>query len=79
VATAAVILVETVPPAIVGVLLLGDSTRHGMAALAVTGFVIALAGAVLLARFGEAGGGHKSGAPEPARDTPRPADVGAGP
>ncbi|HEX3490342.1 MAG TPA: hypothetical protein VHU92_13410, partial [Streptosporangiaceae bacterium] len=30
VATAAVVLAETVPPAVVGVLLLGDSTRHGM-------------------------------------------------
>jgi len=57
VATAAVILVETVPPAIVGVLLLGDSTRHGLAGLAIAGFVIALAGAVALARFGDAGGG----------------------
>lgn len=81
VATAAVILVETVPPAIVGVLLLGDGTRHGMAGAAVAGFVIALAGAVLLARFGEARGGQPGDAPARAagRDTPRPADVGAGP
>jgi drug/metabolite transporter (DMT)-like permease len=55
VATAAVVLAETVPPAIVGVLFLGDSTRHGLAGLAVAGFVLAVACAVALARFGEAG------------------------
>jgi drug/metabolite transporter (DMT)-like permease len=55
VATAAVVLAETVPPAIVGVLFLGDSTRHGLAGLAVAGFVLAVACAVTLARFGEAG------------------------
>jgi len=56
VATASVILFETIPPAIVGVLLLGDTTRPGMTGLAVTGFVLALASATALARFGEAGG-----------------------
>jgi drug/metabolite transporter (DMT)-like permease len=56
VATAAVILVETVPPAIVGVLLLGDTTRPGMTGLAIAGFVMALVSAVALARFGEASG-----------------------
>jgi drug/metabolite transporter (DMT)-like permease len=55
VATAAVILFETIPPAIVGILLLGDKTRHGMADLAAVGFVLALVSAVALARFGEAG------------------------
>jgi drug/metabolite transporter (DMT)-like permease len=55
VATAAVVLAETVPPALVGVLFLGDSTRHGLAGLAVVGFVLAVACAVALARFGEAG------------------------
>src|SRR6202035_3688085 len=55
VATAAVVLAETVPPAVVGVLFLGDSTRHGLAGLAVAGFVLAVACAVALARFGEAG------------------------
>src|SRR5580700_6343392 len=53
VATAAVVLAETVPPAVVGVLFLGDSTRHGLAGLAVAGFVLAVACAVALARFGE--------------------------
>ena len=55
VATASVILFETVPPAIVGVLLLGDTTRPGMTGLAVAGFVLALTSAIALARFGEAG------------------------
>jgi drug/metabolite transporter (DMT)-like permease len=56
VATALVILVETVPPAVVGVALLGDNTRPGMAGLAAAGFVLALVSAIALARFGEAGG-----------------------
>jgi drug/metabolite transporter (DMT)-like permease len=56
VATASVILFETIPPAIVGVLLLGDTTRPGLTGLAVAGFVLALASAIALARFGEAGG-----------------------
>jgi drug/metabolite transporter (DMT)-like permease len=55
VATAAVVLAETVPPAIVGVVFLGDTTRHGLAGLAVAGFALAVVGAVALARFGEAG------------------------
>jgi drug/metabolite transporter (DMT)-like permease len=55
VATAAVVLVETVPPAIVGVVFLGDHTRHGLRGLAAAGFVLAVASAVALARFGEAG------------------------
>ena len=55
VATAAVILLETVPPAFVGVLFLGDKTRPGMVGPAVAGFILALVSAVALARFGEAG------------------------
>jgi hypothetical protein len=55
VATASVILFETIPPAVVGVLLLGDTTRRGMADLAAAGFVLALVSAIALARFGEAG------------------------
>lgn len=55
VATAAVVLVETVPPAIVGIIFLGDTTRHGLAGVAMSGFILAVASAVALARFGEAG------------------------
>ena len=69
VATASVILLETVPPAIVGVLLLGDTTRPGEEGLAIAGFLLALVSAVALARFGEAGS-----PPGPARQAgPRPA------
>lgn len=54
-ATAAVVIAETVPPALVGVIFLGDTTRHGLAAVAVLGFILAVVCAVALARFGEAG------------------------
>ncbi len=53
VATAAVVLVETVPPAIVGILLLGDHTRRGLTGVAVLGFILAVVCAVALARFGQ--------------------------
>ena len=72
VATASVIILETVPPALVGVLLLGDSTRPGMTGLAIAGFLLALISAVALARFGEAarapgdtGGDRGGGVPGP--------------
>jgi drug/metabolite transporter (DMT)-like permease len=55
VATAAVILLETVPPALIGVLFLGDTTRPGMVGPAIAGFGMALISAIALARFGEAG------------------------
>ncbi len=61
VATAAVVLAETVPPAVVGVVFLGDTTRHGLTGLAVAGFVLAVACAVALARFGEAGEPSQAG------------------
>ena len=61
VATSAVVLAETLPPAVVGVLFLGDTTRHGLAPLAVVGFALAVASAVMLARFGEAE--HEPGRP----------------
>ncbi|HEY3977955.1 MAG TPA: hypothetical protein VGM79_11840 [Streptosporangiaceae bacterium] len=54
VATAAVVLAETMPPAVVGVLLLGDATRHGLEGIAILGFLLAVFCAVALARFGEA-------------------------
>jgi drug/metabolite transporter (DMT)-like permease len=73
VATSAVVLAETLPPAVVGVLFLGDTTRHGMTPVAVIGFALAVASAVMLARFGEAdhstapSGGHEEGqSPQPA-------------
>ncbi len=54
VATAAVVLSETVPPAIIGVIFLGDQTRRGLSVVAWGGFFLAVASAVMLARFGEA-------------------------
>jgi drug/metabolite transporter (DMT)-like permease len=54
-ATAGVVLAETMPPAVVGVIFLGDTTRHGLAAVAALGFILAVVCAVALARFGEAG------------------------
>jgi drug/metabolite transporter (DMT)-like permease len=72
VATAAMVLVETVPPAIVGVMFLGDTTRHGLTGVAVSGFILAVASAVALARFGEAGEQPHAGAEgEAARDRSR--------
>lgn len=52
-ATAAMVIGETVWPGVFGVVWLGDTTRHGFAPLAVAGFVVCVAGAVVLARFGE--------------------------
>ncbi|MFE7774166.1 hypothetical protein ACFU5O_09735 [Streptomyces sp. NPDC057445] len=52
-ATAGLVLTETLLPSAVGVVWLGDRTREGMAWLAITGFVISVAGALALARFGE--------------------------
>ena len=54
VATAAVVLAETLPPAVIGVVFLGDRTRPGLEPAAITGFLLAVASAVMLARFGEA-------------------------
>jgi drug/metabolite transporter (DMT)-like permease len=54
VATAAVVLAETTPPAIVGVIFLGDTTRHGLTGVAALGFGLAVVCALALARFGEA-------------------------
>ncbi|WP_459754228.1 hypothetical protein [Streptomyces sennicomposti] len=53
-ATAGMVLGETLGPAAVGVVWLGDRTRDGLAWLAVLGFAVAVAGALALARFGEA-------------------------
>lgn len=51
--TAAVVVAETAVPAVVGVLIFGDTTRAGLAPLAVVGFGLSVAGALALARFGE--------------------------
>ncbi len=43
---------QTTGPAIVGYLALGDHVRHGFGAIAVVGFILAVAGAVSLTRHG---------------------------
>jgi uncharacterized membrane protein len=52
-ATGPLVVLETVAPALVGLLLLGDAPRPGWGSVAVAGFVLAVAGAVSLARHGE--------------------------
>jgi len=53
-ATAGLVIGETIGPAAVGVVWLGDRTREGLEWLAVLGFLVAVVGALALARFGEA-------------------------
>jgi drug/metabolite transporter (DMT)-like permease len=53
VATAAMVIGETVGPALVGVLLLGDRPRPGLTPLALTGYALSLLAALSLARFGD--------------------------
>jgi drug/metabolite transporter (DMT)-like permease len=84
VATAAVVLAETLPPAVVGVIFLGDTTRPGLEPAAFAGFLLAVASAVMLARFGEAdrAGGHAHGpdqAPAPGVPAPRASAPGSAP
>ena len=57
--TAAMVITQTALPAVVGAALLGDEVRDGFGLLAVVGFVLALAGALGLARF-------EAGVPQPA-------------
>ncbi len=52
-ATAPVVVGETIAPALVGILLLGDQPRPGWGWVGAVGFVLAVAGAVGLARHGE--------------------------
>ncbi|MCA6093322.1 hypothetical protein LE181_14260 [Streptomyces sp. SCA3-4] len=52
-ATAALVVGETVLPGIIGVVWLGDTSRAGFAWMAVLGFLLAVAGAVAVAWFGE--------------------------
>ncbi|WP_405663407.1 hypothetical protein [Streptomyces sp. RK9] len=61
-ATAGMVIGETIGPALVGVVWLGDRTREGLGWLAILGFAVAVAGALALARFGEAPEGVPAGA-----------------
>ncbi|MCW2811092.1 MAG: hypothetical protein JWP61_1550 [Friedmanniella sp.] len=51
--TAPLVVLETAVPAAVGILLLGDSPRPGWGWVAAVGFLLAVGGAVSLARHGE--------------------------
>ena len=51
VATASMIAMQTVAPAVVGVLLLGDEIRAGWGLGAITGFAVTAVGALILVRF----------------------------
>ncbi len=53
-AVAGMVVGETVGPALVGVVWLGDRTRAGFSWMVVAGFVIAVAATLALSRFGEA-------------------------
>jgi drug/metabolite transporter (DMT)-like permease len=55
---AAMVVGETIAPALVGVIWLGDNARDGFGWVVIVGFVVAVSATLVLARFGEA--------PEPA-------------
>lgn len=69
VATAAMIIGETIGPALVGIIALDDRTRPGLGGLAITGYVLAVAGALALARFGEGGTQPSPSEPQPVPPT----------
>jgi len=50
---AAMVVGETIAPALVGVVWLGDTARPGLGWLVIAGFVVAVSGTLVLARFGE--------------------------
>jgi hypothetical protein len=50
VATALTLVVETVVPAVVGVLVLGDRVRTGLGPVVLAGFVLVLGGCLVLAQ-----------------------------
>jgi drug/metabolite transporter (DMT)-like permease len=52
-ATAALVVGETTVPALVGLLMLGDTARPGFAVVGVAGFLLAVGGALALSRYGE--------------------------
>lgn len=74
-ATAALVVGETVLPGIIGVLWLGDTSREGFAWMAVLGFLLAVAGAVAVAWFGEPDS-HGAAAPQATEKEPQPTAAG---
>ncbi|UKY52957.1 hypothetical protein [Streptomyces inhibens] len=73
-ATAALVVGETVVPGLLGVLWLGDASRPGFAWVAILGFVLAVAGAVAVAWFGEPESGSET---EPGSPAARSTDAEA--
>lgn len=71
-ATAPLVVGETIVPAAVGLFLLGDLPRPGWGWVAVAGFVLAVAGALSLARHGEMHAADDAGA------VPEVGSVGSG-
>jgi len=53
-AVAGMVVGETIAPALVGVVWLGDRSREGLGWMVFVGFAVAVAGTLVLARFGEA-------------------------
>jgi drug/metabolite transporter (DMT)-like permease len=51
---AAMVVGETIAPALVGVVWLGDTARDGLGWLVIAGFAVAVSATLVLARFGEA-------------------------
>ncbi|MGW7386125.1 hypothetical protein [Streptomyces sp. NPDC054794] len=77
-ATAALVVGETVLPGMIGVLWLGDASRSGFTWAAITGFVLAVSGAVAVAWFGSPeghGGGPATVPSTPTEDARTPAGV----
>jgi drug/metabolite transporter (DMT)-like permease len=62
-AVAGMVVGETIAPALIGVVWLGDRTRDGLGWLVVVAFVVAVAGTLVLARFGEASTPAETGQP----------------
>lgn len=69
-ATAATVVTETVLPAMIGVIFLGDTTRHGLVGVAAAGFALAVVGALTLARFGETAAPQETRTPGSTRAVP---------
>ena len=53
-AVAGMVVGETIAPALVGVVWLGDRARDGLGWMVIVGFAVAVSGTLVLARFGEA-------------------------
>ncbi len=71
-ATAPMVLLETFVPAVLGIVLFGDGVHHGMWPVAVLGFLISTAGALVLSGA-EARLDHLQQVPEHPIDAPAPA------